>query len=525
MSKHEQAAMTLSKIQIEKLLASTIALIFAYLVWIAAYFPYRVTNDETYVFPDLHTLFEHAHLEQANYFSGIGYQLLTTLLLRTTGVSLTDLQVLNPVVATVVFAILLSVCCVIYQQATIDPPWWGFIPVPLTFFVFGGYINRIRESTHKGYTYALLFVGLYLTHRILREEQHGDGADRKFYALLVAVSGAITLFNYVWGFLYAALFAALLFQQRSLRLRAVILAAIMNLTAVLVPVLTPTLQIHSRFKQLPSVVTGFLSQLSPFRADGSSSEVSGGGASTGAAQSQADTTQDNAAQAGALAKPTDRVSQWPSLTTLGTDYTISTWFVYTAGIFGVALLTLLSISDVLRRYCRRRQLQVSERVMGGVWIYFGVLSVVLLALGNVNTFRRVIVVPGVFGVLYWAVALSDHRRTWPVLQRLVPRRQILLKILIVCLVVSSALAANRTLLNGGSAPYDIYADENEVAKFEWIQSNTRTSTDCLRTHQGKDGHLSAKILGHRRNPIQARLLMDTVYSSGSRGQVSCIESP
>jgi hypothetical protein len=531
--------MTPERTRLGKLLISTIALIFTYLVWIAAYFPYRVTNDETYVFPDLHTLVEQAHLEQANYFSGIGYQLVTTVLLRVTGVSLRDLQLLNPVVATLVFATLISVCYVVYRHAATNPYWWGFAPVPLAFFVFGGYVNRIRESTHKGYTQALLFVGLYLTYRILRDERHDDGADLKFYVLLIAVSGTITLFNYVWGFVYAALFAALLFQHRSLRRRAVVMAAVMNPTALLVPFLHPAIRIHSRFKQLPSVVMGFLTQIDPFRA-GESSDASQGGASTGAAnetsqgnvstgraQSQS-AAQEGASTAGVLAKPTDRISQWPSLTVPGTEYTISAWFVYTAGIFGVALLTLLSILDVCRRFYRRNQLRASEQLMGGIWVYFGVLSVVLLALGNVNTFRRVIVVPGVFGVVYWASALSNRGRSWPVLQRIAPRRRTLLTILLVFLLVSSVLAASRTLLNGGTAPYDIYADENEVEKIEWIDSHTQStalSTSCLRTHQEKDGHLSAKILGHRRNPVRARPPTNTVYSSGPQGRISCVQNP
>jgi hypothetical protein len=520
--------MTPERTRIGKLLVSTIAFIFAYLVWIAAYFPYRATNDETYVFPDLHTLVEQAHLEQANYFSGIAYQLITTILLRVTGVSLRDLQLLNPVVATLSFGTLISVCYVIYRHAATNPHWLGFAPVPLAFFVFGGYVNRIRESTHKGYTQALLFVGLYLTYRILRDERYSDGANPKFYALLVAVSGTITLFNYVWGFVYAALFAALLFQYRPLRRRAVMMAAVMNPTAVLVPLLHPAIQIHSRFEQLPSVVAGFFARVNTFRADESSNSSQDSTSTAGAAQSQTDTAQESASTAGTLARPTGRISQWPSLTVPGTDYTISAWFVYTAGIFGVALLTLLSTLDVCRRFYRRHQLRASEQLMGGIWVYFGVLSIVLLVLGNVNTFRRVIVVPGVFGVVYWAIVLSNRGRLWPTIQRIVPRRRTLLTMLLIFLLVSSVLAASRTLLNGGTAPYDIYADENEVEKFEWIDSHTQSTalnTSCLRTHQEKDGHLSAKILGHRRNPIQARSPTDTVYSSGPQGQISCVENP
>lgn len=504
------------------LLLITVNIIFTYLMGIAVQFPYRATNDETYVFPDLHALLTNGHLEQANYFSGIGYQLITTILVRITGIDLVHLQLLNPILATFVFGVLILVCYLVYRQTAVHPIWWGFAAVPPSFFVFGGYVNRIRESTHKGYTQLLLFVGIYLAYRIFREHRRQTGTDYRMYALLLVVSGAITVLNYVWGFVYAVLFSALLLHHRSLRLRSAAVSTAMYLITILTPSVHPAVRIHDRFKTVPDLVFGIIQQyisLNHMPPGGASREESSNTTSQG-------TTQDDASQAGVFVEPSDRISEWPTVSIPGTDYSITTWFIYTLGIFAVALLTFLSAVHLVMRYYYRRTLSDTNRLFLVIWTYFGVFGAGLILIENINTFRRIIVVPGVFGVLYWTITLADRGRPNPALDRLPVQRETLLKFLIGFLLITSVLAANRTLLDGGSSPYDIYADKHEVEKFQWIDSHTQEierETSCIRTHQRIDGHLSAKILGSRLRPEPIRPSASKIYSSGDRGRVSCID--
>lgn len=518
------------------LLLITVNIIFIYLMGIAVQFPYRTTNDETYIFPDLHALLTEGHLEQANYFSGIGYQLITTMLVRVTGIDLINLQLLNPILATFAFGVLILVCYFVYRQAAIRPIWWGFAAVPVSFFVFGGYVNRIQESTHKGYTQLLLFVGIYLAYRIFRSHRRQTGTDYRMYALLLIVSGAITVLNYVWGFVYAVLFSALLLQHRFPRLRSAAVSTAMYLIAILTPSVHPTVRIHDRFKTVSDLVFGIgrqdisLNHASPGGAsreeasdDTTSSNATREGSSNTTSQG---TTQDDASQASAFVEPSDRVSEWPTVSVPGTDYSITTWFVYTLGIFAVALLTFLSAVHLAMRYYYRRTLSDTDWLLLTIWTYFGVFGAVLILIEDINTFRRIIVVPGVFGVLYWTITLADRGRPTPFLDRFSVQRETLLKLLISFLLITSVLAANRTLLDGGSSPYDIYADKHEVEKFQWIDSHTQEierEMSCIRTHQRIDDHLSAKILGSRLRPEPIRPSASKIYSSGDRGRVSCID--
>lgn len=435
----------------------------------------RMQRDEIYVAGDLFRVVRTGHLtEPAAYAAGQGYQAVVGVLLGVLGGGYPSLELLSPVVGVLAVGLMTLVAVGLVRRLGSPAGPWVAVAFPATLFVFAGFTVRLAESSHKTYTFSLVFVCLLTAFRCCTSSRR-EGRWRVLFALAV---GSIALFNYVWAVAYGGAVVVALFMSDLPRDRILVLAAVPPVVAYGLPIHLPTGGINLQY--VARLLTG---------RSGSGGQVVG--------------------DVGIYA--------WPPISVAGT--TVSSWFLYTAGIFLVALIGAAAGLHALANL--RTEASRFARFYTGVGVWFAVLAGTLLAAGDLPTFKRVLVIPGGVGVVYalHTASVSDY---------LSPRRRrIALTILVILLVLGAALAIPRGVLDGDPAPYDYYAEDSEKEKFEWWldhQSSPDPERTCLRTHQFVDLTASHLVWGLQQGgiePIEYEPRMSVVYASSSEAVLTC----
>lgn len=438
----------------------------------------RVQRDEVYVVDDVLNVVEFGHLtEPAHYSVGNGYAVVAGVLLELGGYEYSRLELLSPLLGALFVGVLtLAGVCFVWQADVRTGPWVA-IGFPAALFTFAGFTIRVAESSHKKLTYTLVFVSFLLAYTLHRTA----ATDRRWRLLFVGFASGVALFNYVWAIVYGMAASAGQFLLGLPRRRVLVAGGIPLVVAYVIPVHLPTgdLNIHytrNVFYLLRGVEMG------------SGRALGGGG-----------------------------IAAWPPLTVAGVS--VSSWFVYASGVFVVGVVAGVGWLHALYRL--RHDAPPLARFYVGVGAWFGALAVTMLVVGDVTTLRRIIVLPGGLGVIYALDALGTTSRLTA------DRRRVLLTAVVVVLLLGSALATPRGILDGGGAPYDYYADEHEIRKFEWWGAHAPVE-GCLRTHQFVDLTLSRLVWGLDRPGGVQGVPFDpgesVVYSSGREAVLSCTES-
>lgn len=477
----------------------SLSAVFGSLVLIAeGTLPTRITTDERYVLPDINFLLDNYSLMQAKYFSGVAYQFQTVSLLRLSGLDSEALQILSPFIAGLVFAVFFSVAFLIYRRE-VPSPWWGFALPAVALTVFPGHIVRMWESTHKGYTFTFVVMILYLLYRATQQ----DRGVREIGLISLFLVG-ILLLNYIWGVVYAGLAVAVAVVLHRRRAQTVTATSLAGLLAVVTPGVSDIHRYHrTYFNAVQSQIGRITSALRSEPDDSSSgtpsaetphpdSEPSGGETTTPEATSTPTPSdsppEPNASQVGPrfAADPgetvsgLERIQLWDSLEVAG--ITVSAWYLYSLGIGIVAALTAF-VGAVSVWLLARRRLDETGKVVLAVLAYHAVMFGAFFALGDIATLKRIIVVPGYFGVLYFAVLVARGS-----VGRFVPARsrRVGLAVLLAVLVVTAGLGTNR-IPTGGDKPTDIYIEEPDTRQAEWILEHG-VSDDCFVVKQELVAH-------------------------------------
>jgi hypothetical protein len=511
-----------------KVLGFATALTTAYLVAAEAWLPVRATADERSVVPDVATILDAGGIESAKYFSGVAYQFLAAVVLRVTGLDPSALGLLSPFLGGVVFGCLFAIGLLVYRRE-VDGPWWGFTPVVLAVLVFPGFVSRTWESSHKGYTFLLAFLAIYLVYRGARR-----GVDRRGVGLVVGALAGIALFNYVWGVVYAVLVAGVALHLGPGRRQVVPGAVVTGVVGVLAPAVSPLRRYHRAYfdavkSQVDRIAPGVLSNRSGRAGTGeegtnatnaSDPELGGNGTldgptgdgASGVGPSHLGSSGDGGGVTGGITQTTTQVGEkidaWPSLELLGLG--VSSWYLYSLGIGVVAVLTAATGLACLYALGRRR-LDTVGRLTLAVLAYNGVFAAGFVFIGDVATFKRVVVLPGVFGVLGFVVFLA--RGEFGPLRPAPRQRRVVLGVLLVVLLVSATLATNRTLVDGGQKPLDVYVDGAEVAQTDWL-AEYGTDEQCYGVRQRVLAHHYRKETGGRIKQLSTpTAYRNTIYQS------------
>lgn len=441
----------------------------------------RVQRDEVLVIYDLSFIVRFDRLpEPASYGVGNGYALLTGVLLDVLDYGYPALELLSPVVGACVVGVITLCAVAIVREVRPRVGPWVAIGFPASLLVFAGFTVRIAETTHKKYTFALTFVALLVTFVHYRKNM----TDDRIRLLFMGLVSSIALFNYVWAIVYGFVAILAQFTTSIPRLRAVLGGGTPLVVAYVLPVYLPTAWLNVDYTQI------FITLLRGKHVASIRILDVGG------------------------------ITDWPVVQVLGVP--VSTWFVYAYGIFAVAVVAGLAGIHALSRFRDEPTPFVRFYTVIGLWFTF-VIGMMLVA-GDLATFRRVLVIPGAVGVTYALYTLS-----LPSTDVLTERRKrIAMQAIIIVLLVGSVLAIPRAVLDGGLAPYDYYAEENEVSKFEWWDDHAPL-VNCLQTHQFVDLTASQMVWGIDRVQRTTAVPYDprnhVVYESGPEAFLSCVPVP
>jgi hypothetical protein len=312
------------------------------------------------------------------------------------------------------------------------------------------------------------------------------GSDRRYFSLSIGAALCIPFFNYIWGVVHSV-WVLVLYPSKN-RWKNLIIIGIPVLISYALAFNSDIVDFTPQF--FVALIVGLVK-----------GKLTGG------------TTTDTVAGA------TGNIGSWGTIS-VG-PLSVSIWQLSVLGIFVVAIITMFANIDAARQYINRRNIGDRSFIMHEVVlfssIWYGSLLLFLLVGGNLPTIKRMIVLPGLIGVLYWVCLNSSGRKTG---------RAILI-LSLVLLVLTVPFAYERVSLNGGDKPYDIYASQNEVEKIEWV---TEMDSSCLSVVRHLEGqHINknvvAKVSGVPNIPVLYDYPADgnKVYHSGQKGEVICMK--
>lgn len=461
-----------------KITVSVSFLILTYFVTLATILPHRAFNDEALFAGDIHTLLVEGHFSTSvSYYNGSAYQIISASILKITGLGYQDLEYMSPIIGAILTSIIIVSIYKIYISVSSDPLWWVFLIFLPTLMVYPGYVKRVRQSTHKIFTFTLLFLILMLVTYVVISRH----SDRRYNVLISIFLFGIVILNYVWALVYTALtIALLLLNKDNRRLRTIaFFGSIFMIVYVCVGYLPTIYSPGDFFREFTATIL-----------------FGGGGTSATAAQS------------------TSLISRWPAITILG--YKFSAWYIYILGIVFTGALTALANINIALTYLRKRRVPVFYWVVFIICGTFAGMGVLFIAAADIATLKRIIVVPGAFGMLYWAVYFSNEPPE--VLQK---NKKIIISIILMILIVSTALSLPRVMLDGNNKPLDYYVEDSQIQKMEWYHTYQSMDEGCLKPTDKLDSQTLVKLYGDYINPDLPNGPTNKVYSSSSSQNLIC----
>lgn len=455
-----------------------------YSALLAIQLPIRATTDEMNPLIDIHHLFELGSKQGVfEYMNGSAYQTGMTAILRILGLSPTDTEVLSPIIGAIAMGAISLILWIMYRESAPNRPWWGAIAFLPVLVVIPGFVNRLRETSHKSFTFSLVFIGLLLAFWAVQTRP-----DWRRYTLVLIVVSAISTFNYIWGLVYGILIASIYIFSGSRHLTVSVFPPILSF---LIPNNLPTVLVEKGY--FVGITTTLL---------GSSGGVEGG--------------EETGSSAGGL------IGGWPLLD-LGV-FSISSWFIWASGVFFVAALTLGANLHAIASYIKLQSVNALGKLLLVVSIYSGVVTFVLLLAGDIATVKRMIILPGLLGVVYVSAQLATSTAISGSPQ---PFESInfstALVVLAILLIIFAGVGLPRVMLDGHQKPIDVYATDNEVAQVDWMAEQ---GPGCLSGIGRIDNILGAKTTGQSLRVVDSLdLRSNVVYSSGENGVVVCETAP
>lgn len=447
------------------------AAIAAFMVF-PGFFGTRVMGDEANLSLDIFTLMAEGQVSDFVYQSGQAYITFVPLFLKVLGLPMAATNTLGPFVAAVAFTTMMAFLLSIYSGESNS--LWGFVAIPFGVFVFGGFIAVLTETTHKTFIYTLVFALLFLLWRYYTNRH-----DRRDIVLFVVFLTSISFFSILWGMMYWLVFTVPVFLRAG------------NRGTIQVMYLVPGLAIYAIGTYMPTVRSP-MAYVAARVFTPSTRTASSGGASLFAG--------------------------WPTVSILGQS--VSSWFLYASGVLLIGVITGLSFVLASHKLYRQRGNASFSNVLVLLLPLFGVVLVFFLALGELATVRRLLVFPGVLGLLYWQGYLDTASRTLGAVD--VGKMLVTVTVILFCIMAVAAIP--RMTLDGHNKPYDNYADDGDIARAGWIAEYP--SGDCLLTTERIDRNTALKVYGYHLTYGQVGSIIagkseNVVYANSKEGFVYC----
>lgn len=462
-----------------KVLCIAILSYITYSSFLAYVLPFRATTDEANPMMDVYALFQDGSISgQFAYINGAAYQSGITAILRVTGLEPVDTEFLSPVIGALGLGFIATVLLVMYRESAPRRPWWGGISFLLVLIVIPGFVNRIRETSHKTFTFSLVFLGLLLAFWAGHQR-----SDRRYHLLAIMSILPLSAFNFVWGAIYGTIIAISYLANES---RAPWVLALPALASYVVVFFLPAVELERGY---------FIGTISILLANGASGSPTESGGSGGL------------------------LAGWPTLV-VG-DITISWWFIFASGVFFIALLTVIANTHIIASYLFSKSKSPLGLITFVVSVVSGVITIGLFVAGDIATVKRMIILPGVLGTVYVAAHLAPAAAAQGVARSRFGAfsTSSLIILLAILLVVGAALGLPRVMLDGHQKPIDVYADDNELAQVSWIVNH---ESACLKGVGTVDWVLGPKLAGEWVSvPGAEDRMRNKVYSSGRDGVVFC----
>ncbi|WP_143416401.1 cytochrome d ubiquinol oxidase subunit II [Halobacterium hubeiense] len=488
----------------------------------------RATTDEALVIGDIRQLLESGHLANLEYFSGAGYHSISGTLLSVTGQGPESLQYLSPVLAVFAFASFFACGAIIVRQYDV-PEGYTIVAFALAIFVFAGFVSRIVESTHKKYTFVLVFSSILLAHQILKSHH-----DRRRYALLPLFLVGIGVYNYVWGAVYTATIGMGFIASKQYNTTGFAMAVVTGLFSVSLPRITPVLQYHGQYISLyKRLIDRLFSEESNTQAPSSTETPSTttveSPTTPTSSQPVNDTpttsTPDGAGErrvtenlpvynvtpaGGTVDVVLAKINQWPAVSMFG--FSISIWFAYVVGILTLGMLAGFATLGSMWLIWKHEDVAIAPQYLGIIAVTGGFFALFVVT-NDVATLKRIIVLPGVFSVLVLPVVAARSGR--------ISSKHVAVFLVVVTLL-GAVLAIPRTLPDGGSAPIDNYGGEQSLAGVAWLEENG-ANNGCYAVSDDPLGTIFDKRSTSRVSSFN-KGYANLVYASGTDGEIfyNCI---
>lgn len=462
-----------------KLLASSFFVIIAAFMTYPAFFGRRTRGDEANLAIDIYRLIQEGSVLNFSYGHGQAYLTFVPTILRIFGNSYSTTNVLSPFIAALCLSSIVAFIYVIYQRESGD--WVGVVSLTASFFLFTSFIGTFSETSHKAFIHVLVYMSFYMIWRMYRDEY-----DRRQLCILIGVLCVLSFFNILWAIIYSGIFTIpivthYVIQGKFSTIKIYIILPMVTIltTIAFLPTVTST----------PIILYTRINALIGNSATTSTSTVSAAGF----------------------------ISEWPTITILGSDFSV--WFVYTLGIFFLGMLsaTALVIAFI---HLLKQNTRPMDRLLLVTLPPFGFIMIGILASGSLSVFRRLMVFPGIIGLLYILTHISIIRNK----SRSFTKYDALVIGITVLICTSSFLAIPRLSPDGHNNPYNHFSKKSDISRSLFAVQNQQS--ECLLTSNDNDIN-TAKVIFGRNLPFSRPLpspnisTENKVYASDQKDSLYC----
>ena len=430
-----------------KLILSGILLSQSILVLIDAILPIRGFNDEIAPYHDIGNILVFDSIGGGVYPNGNLYQIQTASLLRVTGLELNDLQLLSPYIGGLVLGLIVVSLYLIVRRVT-NVTWYASVPLICVPFMFPGFLNRIRMTSHKQLTIGLVFVLISVVFKYCVDRRARLGP--RWFLLYLVLALAIAMSNYIWAVVYITPLVPLLVADRHYREfgRSVRMVAIPYLF-ILLSTQLPTIRKSTEWFRF-HLLFPLLGRKVP---------------------SSAPATDILQTQTSGATGPLGKIALWPAISVA--DIQISMWWIFTSGTFFVSLCTVFGVVGYCIRSYRNKTIPI-DHLFISITAFSGLLFTGLIFVGGLATYKRIIFMPGAVTAAYWVYLFERYKHSISIFQ--IGNTTVKVIAVIGLLVLLSVAGIPKAMPNDSISPYDKYTDEADYTTAEWYVEHSSVCT-------------------------------------------------
>lgn len=462
-----------------KLLTSSLFIIITAFMTYPGFFSRRTRGDEANLAIDIYRLLHEGSITDFIYSNGQAFPAFVSTILNILGLSYDATNELSPFIAALCLSSMVAFLYFVYRGESGD--WLGVIPITAGFFPFAAFIGVLSETSHKAFIYTIVLMSFYLTWRFYRKEY-----DSRQLILLVGILCVISFINVFWAMIYSAVFIFALIVE------GVVGGRINELRSFMILPVATALTIILYFPTVSSTIDALYIRMVRLFAEST-------------------TTSTSTVSIGGL------ISKWPTIHIFNHDF--SAWFLYTSGVFIISILSAGAFIIAIYRLMRGRTRPI-DKLLSIIFPTYSLIMLGMLGAGSLPAFRRLMVFPGIIGLLYWMSYLTENRK--PISS---PNFHTIIAIATVAIICMSAFVAiPRLTPDGHNNPYDKFSDDSDISRVSFAFQNQYS--ECIFSSNDNDID-TAKIVFGKQPPFERPLpsldsgFYHKIYASDTNNGIFC----